>query len=141
MCKFPRLRLEEKATIPTLAVDSEELLELAGFLKDNAKLSFEFLRCVSAVDYLSHLEVVYHLFSYAYQHSLVLKVRLDREVPRIPSVCSIWKTADWHEREAYDLFGIIFTGHPNLRRILLVDKFEGFPMRKDYTAKGYQGSL
>lgn len=139
--RFPRLRFEEKARIPTLFVESEELLEIARFLKENPELSFNYLQCLSAVDYLSHLEAVYHFFSYAHEHALVLKVKLDRTAPRIPSVASLWKTADWHEREAYDLFGIVFVGHPNLRRILLVDDFEGFPMRKDYKAKGYQGSL
>lgn len=139
--KYPRLHFEERARIPTVFVEGEELLEVVSFLKEKPELSFDFLRCLSAVDCLSHMEVVYHLFSYTHQHGLVLKVRLDREAPRVPSVTAIWKTADWHEREAYDLFGIIFVGHPNLRRILLVDDFEGFPMRKDYTAKGYQGSL
>ena len=90
-------------------------------------------------DHEPRLEVVYHLSSYTYKYRLTLKVRLPRwqgdvtgELPEIPSVSGVWAIADWHEREAYDMFGIRFTGHPNLRRILCPEDWEGFPLRKDY---------
>jgi len=83
------------------------------------------------------MEVVYHLFSYGHRHTFVLKVHLDREQPRVPTVEGVWGVANWHEREAYDLFGIVFEGHSDLRRILLPDDWVGWPLRKD-SPLGYQ---
>ena len=90
-------------------------------------------------DHEPRLEVVYHLSSYTHKHRLTLKVRLPRwqgdvtgELPEIPSVSGVWAIADWHEREAYDMFGIRFAGHPDMRRILMYEEFEGYPLRKDY---------
>lgn len=136
--RFPNLQFEEGTRLPTIYVEAEQLEEVARFLKETPELTFDYLNCLSAVDYMTDFEVVYHFFSYVHQHTLVLKVKLDREKPKIPSLTFLWKTADWQEREAYDLFGIIFIGHPKLRRILLTEDFEGFPMRKEFKTQGHQ---
>ena len=117
---------------PTVVVPAEHVRPLCRWLKDEPELGFDFLMCLSAVDWPDRMEVVYHLFSYRHRHRLVLKARLPRQYPTIESVSEIWGAANWHEREAYDLFGIRFNGHPDLRRILLPDDWEGHPLRKDY---------
>jgi len=109
-----------------------KLHAIAKELKENSSLSLDFLFCLSGVDYGKDLGVVYHLRSTKYGHSLVLKTRTsDRINPEIDSVTDIWETADYHEREVYDLLGIKFRNHPDLRRLFL-DKSWGFPLRKDY---------
>jgi NADH-quinone oxidoreductase subunit C len=137
---------------PFVVVDAGDLLEVCSFLRDDPRLRFELLNCISGVDYLEpdpkkapkagfepHLEVVYHLSSFSHRHRFVVKVILPRwkdgkpgELPEVPSVTSLWRTADWHEREVYDLSGVWFTGHPDLHRILLSDDWVGHPLRKDY---------
>ncbi|MDF2518390.1 MAG: dehydrogenase [Sphingobacterium sp.] len=130
---------------PALFIHAVDLISVCSFLRDTEGLYFDFLSNITAVDYEDHFTVVYHLSSLPYQHALVLKVELEGnrsldELPEIPSVTSIWRTADWHEREAFDLMGIYFTGHPDLRRILLPDDWEGYPLRKDYQeAEKYHG--
>lgn len=115
-------------------VAPQRLAEFCRFLRDDPELDFNFLRCISAVDWLKdgEFEVVYHLFSFRHRHEMVIKVRVPRHSPRVPSVVSVWRTANWHEREAYDLMGIVFEGHPDLRRILLPEGWIGHPLRKDY---------
>lgn len=128
-----------------LFVHVEDLVPVCSFLRDTESLYFDFLSNITAVDYEDHFTIVYHLSSLPYQHTVVLKVELEGnrsldELPEIPSVTSIWRTADWHEREAFDLMGIYFSGHPDLRRILLPDDWEGYPLRKDYQeAEKYHG--
>jgi NADH-quinone oxidoreductase subunit C len=137
---------------PYVVVAPEDLPEICEYLKNDPKLKFEILNCISGVDYLEpdakkaakagfepHTEVVYHLSSFTHQHRFVVKVILPRwkddkpgELPEVPSVTSIWPAADWHEREVYDLSGVWFTGHPDLRRILLAEDWVGHPLRKDY---------
>jgi len=137
---------------PFAVVDPADLPEVCRFLKEDSRLRFDILNCISGVDYLEpdpkkaakagfepHLEVVYHLQSFSHKHRFVLKVLLPRwkddrpgALPEVPSVTSLWRTADWHEREVYDLSGVYFTGHPNLVRILLAEDWEGHPLRKDY---------
>ncbi len=137
---------------PYAVVAAEDLYEVCRFLKEDPQLRFEILNCISGVDYLEldpkkvakagfdpHTEVVYHLSSFTHNHRFVLKVILPRwkddkegEIPEMPSVTSIWSAADWHEREVYDLSGVWFHGHPDLRRILLAEDWEGHPLRKDY---------
>ncbi|MBV9125213.1 MAG: NADH-quinone oxidoreductase subunit C [Planctomycetes bacterium] len=137
---------------PFIVVEPGDLLEVCRFLRDEPRLKFEFLNCISGVDYLEtdakkapkagfepHLEVVYHLSSFTHRHRFVLKVLLPRwkdnqagQLPEVPSVTSLWQTADWHEREVYDLSGVWFTGHPHLHRILLSEDWAGHPLRKDY---------
>lgn len=115
-------------------VTPEILHPLAEKLRFDKETHFDYLFCLSGVDWVSNLMVVYHLTSTNLGHEIVLKVKIaDRENPEVDTVCDLWKTAEFHEREVYDLFGVKFKNHPDLRRILLEDDWEGFPMRKDYT--------
>lgn len=119
----------------SFVVPKEKLLEVAMFLKGNPEYEMNLLSSLTGVDYTTHLEAVYHLYSTTKKHGpLTLKVRTDREAGKIPSVVSVWRSAEFQEREAYDLFGIHFEGHPDLRRILMWDEFQFYPMRKDYVA-------
>jgi NADH-quinone oxidoreductase subunit C len=135
---------------PWLQVLPERLLDVCQCLRDDPQLAFDALDNLCGVDYLEtnpkkkdpvdpHLEVVYHLRSYRHRQAITLKVLLPRweqgetgRLPRVPSVSSLWAIAEWHEREAFDLVGIEFTGHPNLRRILCPEDWTGHPLRKDY---------
>ncbi|MBI3291992.1 MAG: NADH-quinone oxidoreductase subunit C [Elusimicrobia bacterium] len=117
---------------PFIRVAPEDWLSVAQSLRETPELQFDYLMCLSSVDRKELLEAVYHFYSYPQQHRLEVKVAALREAPKIPSVVHLWKTADWHEREAYDLMGIEFTGHPHLSRILLPDDWVGHPLRKDY---------
>ncbi len=141
-----------EAIDPWIEVAPDGLREVCLHLRDDAALAFNALGCLSGVDYLEtdpkkaakagfepHIEVVYHLWSVPHKRSLVLKVLLPRwqddqpgNLPEVPSVADIWRTADWHEREVFDLVGIRFTGHPDLRRILCPEDWVGYPLRKDY---------
>ena len=121
------------AVDPCAMVDPPRIAEVCAFLRSDPECAFDSLMCLSAVDYPPEkLQVVYHLYSIPKKHKFVLKVDLPREDPRVPSVEPIWKMANWHEREAFDLLGVIFEGHPDLRRILLPFDWEGHPLRKDY---------
>ncbi|WP_376796146.1 NADH-quinone oxidoreductase subunit C [Thermogemmatispora sp.] len=113
-----------------IEVDRAHLVAVCRFLRD--QLGFDLLSCISGVDMLDHLETVYHLRSTTRGSLLQIKVRLDAEKPEVDSVVSVWPTANWLERETYDLFGIRFTGHPDLRRMLLDDDFEGYPLLKSF---------
>ena len=116
-----------------LVVKAESLLKVAEYLKKSPKFDFDYLNYISAVDYFDYFELVYQLTSLGHNHSLVLKTRCyDREKPVVPSIVSLWRGADFQEREIYDLMGISFEGHPNLKRIVLWDGFKGHPLRKDY---------
>jgi len=137
---------------PWIEIAPEKIVEVSMYLRDEADLRFDMLLCISGVDYCEpdpkkaakvdwqpHVEVVYHLWSVPNKRSLVLKVMLPRwkddvegQLPEVPSVTSVWNTADWHEREVYDLSGVCFTGHPNLTRILCPEDWVGHPLRKDY---------
>ncbi len=121
---------------PFAVVAAGAVAEVAAFLEAEPELAFDNLMCLSAVDYPKEtpprMEVVYHLLSYAHAQQFVVKVHLPREDPRLPTVEGTWGVANWHEREAYDLFGIVFEGHSDLRRILLPDDWEGHPLRKDW---------
>lgn len=129
--KFPEAVIESGAD--SLLLKGESLLEIAGYLKTAPGLDFDYLNAITAVDYYDYFEVVYQLISLEHNHGLVLKVRCyNRENPTLPSVVSLWRGADFQEREIYDLLGISFEGHPNLRRIVLWEGFEGHPLRKDF---------
>jgi NADH-quinone oxidoreductase subunit C len=117
---------------PTFRVPREDLVDLCRWLRDNPEFDMAFLEFVSAIDWPDRVEVVYCLRSLARQHGVTLKVPLPRDDLRVPSVTGVWRGADWHEREAYDLFGIVFEGHPDLRRILMSADWKGHPLRKDY---------
>ncbi len=115
-------------------VKAERWLQIAQALRDDKNLAFDFLQNVTAVDWIkqARIDVVYHLYSYSLRHSCVVKIELPRDKPEVPSVAGLWKAADWNEREQFDLFGVSFIGHPDLRRILMPDDWIGFPMRKDF---------
>jgi NADH/F420H2 dehydrogenase subunit C len=113
-----------------IEVDRSNLVAVCRFLRD--QLGFDMLSCISGVDMLDHLETVYHLRSLTRKQLLQIKVRLDHEKPEVDSVVSVWPTANWLERETYDMYGIKFTGHPDLRRMLLDDDFEGYPLLKSF---------
>lgn len=113
-----------------LEIERTHLVAVCRFLRD--QLGFDLLSCISGVDMLDHLETVYHLRSITRGQLLQIKVRLDHEKPEVDSVVSVWPTANWLERETYDLFGIHFAGHPDLRRMLLDDDFEGYPLLKSF---------
>jgi NADH-quinone oxidoreductase subunit C len=117
----------------TIVVNGESIFKVASFLKTTPELDFNYLNCITAVDYQTYFEVIYNLISLEKNHGFIVKTRLiDREKPELPSVVSLWKGADFQEREIYDLFGISFTAHPNLKRIFLWEGFQGYPLRKDY---------
>jgi NADH-quinone oxidoreductase subunit C len=119
---------------PHVAVAAAAWPEIARYLKDEPELAFDMLRCLTGLDYPDRAQMCacYDLHSFRHNHQFAVKAYTQRDDPHIPSVASLWPAADWHEREAYDLFGIIFDGHPDLRRILLADDWVGFPLRKDY---------
>ncbi len=114
-------------------INSQFLLDVAAFLKDTPELEFDYLTYITAVDYFEYFELIYQLTSIKHNHTMVLKTRCyGRENPTVPSVVSLWRGADYQEREIYDLMGIKFEGHPNMKRIFLWDGFQGHPLRKDY---------
>ena len=129
--KFPESVVESSEQ--EVVVKSDSLLDVAAFLKDTPDLDFNYLNYITAVDYYDHFEVVYMLSSLEHNHSLVIKTRCyDRESPSLPSVVHLWQGADFQEREIYDLMGIRFEGHPNMKRIFLWEGFPGHPLRKDF---------
>ncbi len=140
--------VEESGLQPALVVHRGKLAEVCLFLRDHEETYFDFLSCISAVDNgveAGSFSVVYHLASIPHQHQLTIKVTVDNDrrldnLPVVPTVTGVWRTADWHEREAFDLMGVYFEGHPDLRRILLPEDWEGYPLRKDYQeAETYHG--
>jgi NADH-quinone oxidoreductase subunit C len=119
---------------PRVHVDGKNLREVAEFLRRDPRMQFDWLANLSGVDYVADdkMAVVYDLWSFDLHHTFAVKAFCPRENPSIPSVVDLWAAADWNEREAYDMYGIHFEGHPDLRRILCADDWEGFPLRKDY---------
>jgi len=129
--QFPGSVIESSEN--NLLVKSESIFDVAEYLKSSPELDFDYLNYIAAVDYYDYFELVYQFTSMKHNHSLVLKTRCyDRENPAVPSVVRLWQGADFQEREIYDLMGISFEGHPNLKRIVLWQGFEGHPLRKDY---------
>ncbi len=134
------IRSEEEALQPSLTIQTEKLGEVCQELQENENCYFDFLSCITGIDNgpkVGTMEVVYQLYSIPYDHHLMLKVELKRNeegepAPEVPSLSALWRTANWQEREIYDLLGIRFTDHPDLRRILLPKDWEGHPLRKDY---------
>lgn len=119
-------------TDAAVTVDAKQLLAVMAYLKNTPGLDFDYLTMVTAVDYYQQFEAVYQLVAMQHNHCLVVKVRCDREHPVLPSVTGLWRSADLQEREIYDLMGITFEGHPNLKRIMLWTEFPGHPQRRDF---------
>jgi NADH-quinone oxidoreductase subunit C len=129
-------------TDPFCVVSADRIVEVCRFAKEEPGVEMDFLEDLTALDWPKRnvIEVVYHLFSLRHRHGIVLKVEADRSSPHVPSVEGVWKTANWFEREVFDLFGVAFAGHPDMRRILMPDDWVGHPLRKDYQeAGGYHG--
>ncbi len=159
--RFPEAILTEnlEALDPWVQVAPAWLRQVCFYLRDDPQLRFQMLHLITAVDYLEkassgpetvsegHFELLYHLSSLEHRHRLVLKLRLPRwkedrigQLPEVPTVSDIWPAANWHEREVYDLSGVRFVGHPDLRRILCPEDWQGHPLRKDYSmSHQYQG--
>ena len=124
---------EEGSQFLNITVSPENLHKLMSELKNNEDTSFDYLFCLTGMDWGKELGVVYHLESIKYRHIVVVKVSTeDRENPTLDTVCDIWPTAELLEREVFDFFGIVFNNHPNLKRLFLTDEWDGFPLRKDY---------
>ena len=139
--KFPQA-VEEAVSFRdehTIRIKREHLLKVSRFLKEDPAAQFNFLSDLCGVDYMGReprFEVVYHLYSIEHKHRLRIKVSLSESDLSIPSVVSIWKTANWHERECFDLLGITFSDHPDLTRILTPEGFTDHPLRKDFPLRG-----
>ncbi len=130
--KFPENEIVDGKQYIEMTVKSEALHETGILLKQVKELSFDYLFCLSGIDFPEYMMVVYHLESIKHRHVMVLKVKTsDRDNPKIDSVSDIWRTAKYHEREVYDLMGVVFNNHDDLRRLFLDDDW-GFPLRKDY---------
>ena len=129
---FPSVSVEEGAEWVTMEVDAGSWLQVATGLRNTAGWDFDFLFCLTCIDWKSHFTMVYHLRSTGKGHELVVKSKLEPDLPEIESISHIWRTAEFHEREVYDLFGVKFSHHPDLRRLLLADDWKGHPLRKDY---------
>lgn len=129
------ISMHETGLMPFVVVKSDIIKELSMYLFKTENLYFDLLECITGIDNgtdANTMELVYNLYSIPYNHKLCLKVILNREKPEAETVSTVWRSADWHEREAFDLLGINFTNHPDLRRILLPSDWEGHPLRKDY---------
>jgi NADH-quinone oxidoreductase subunit C len=139
------LSTDEEAKPPVLQVSVSKIAEVCRFLHEHEQTYFDYLSCLTALDNgpeENTMEVIYHLYSIPYNFQVGLKVVVERVqegriLPQVPTVSHIWRSADWHEREAFDLLGIVFTGHPDLRRILLPADWKGHPLRKDYQEQEY----
>ena len=126
------LIFEEGTQWLTAQVEPQEFLPLAQHLRNAEQLYFDYLFCLTCVDWKTHLAMVYFFSSTKYRHTLIIKSKLNRNDPEIETVSHIWKTAEFHEREVFELFGVKFLHHPDLRNLVLPDVWEGFPLRKDY---------
>jgi NADH-quinone oxidoreductase subunit C len=129
--------------VHAFAAPPELIVDLCRHLKEHPELRFNFLSDIAGVDHYPstpRFEVVYHLYSLPNKWRVRIKCRLG-DPPHVPSVTGVWRTANWHEREAWDMYGIAFDGHPDLRRIYMWEGFEGFPQRKDFPLRGYKDEL
>jgi len=127
---------------PWITIAPERVKDIARFLRDDERMQFDALMLLTGMDYTKgRLGVVYHLHSMKWNHKIVLKTVVAAEQPHVQSVEAIWKTANWHEREAFDMYGVLFDGHPDLRRILMPDDWEGFPLRKDYQVPEFYNGM
>ena len=136
--EFGGFAISPSHDLVSIQVPREKLVDFCRKVKEDAQFDFKALLCLSVVDYKESLQVVYHLLSLKHGHKLVVKVDASYDDPKVPTVTSVWKAADWFEREGQDLFGVEFEGHPDPRPLLLWEGFEGYPLRKDYPLYDYQ---
>lgn len=130
---IPAATIDESSEWLIINIKPDELLTTADILRNKPELNFDYLFCQTCVDWKTHLTMVYHLESTKFRHQFVMKVQLDRNKPEIETVSHIWRTAEFHEREVYEMFGVNFLNHPDLRLLILPDGWEGKdPMRKDF---------
>ncbi len=140
--RFPDevLEIREFRGQVSVTVRKGRIVEISRFLHDEPDLNFDYLVDLCGVDYLGkkeiRFEVVYHLYSISHRHALRIKAEVPENDARIDSVMPVWVGVNWHERECYDMYGVVFAGHPDLRRVLLPEDWEGYPLRKDYPLKG-----
>ena len=130
---LPGATYEETGEFLNILVSSNELRPLMKAFHSNKEFNFDYLFCLTCVDWKTHLTMVYHLLSKTHKHTIVVRAKIaDINNPEIETVCDLWKTANFHEREVYDLFGVKFLNHPDMRRILLDENWDGYPLRKNY---------
>jgi len=128
----------------TVVVPKEKIVDICRYLKDDPELRYDFLSDLCGIDMYTPTQrfgVIYNLYSLSSNHRFRLKTYAEEDDPKVPTVTGVWGTANWHEREAYDMFGIIFEGHPDLRRMYMPEEFEFHPLRKDFPLMGIPGSL
>src|SRR5690606_11714313 len=144
ICKHGEPVVDEHALPKAIKIASPDLVNVCMALYQNSSTYFDMLSCITGIDngpQVNTMEVVYNLYSLPYDIHLMLKVTISREEPAIDSLTEIWKTANWHERELYDMFGIHVNNHPDLRRILLPGDWDGHPLRKDYKQQEYYRNI
>jgi NADH-quinone oxidoreductase subunit C len=129
---IPSAVFEEGNEWVTINVEPSNWKTIAQQFRSEENLNFDYLFCLTCVDWKTHLSMVYHLTSTMHRHTLVVKSKLDRNNPEIETVSDIWRTAEFHEREVFELFGVKFLHHPDLRKLILTDDFVGYPLRKDF---------
>ena len=142
--KFGDAVLDAKLDVmqPWLSIAPDRMKDVAFFLRDDPSMQFDYMMCLSGVDYNDgRLGIVYHLFSMVHRHKIVLKAFCTKENPHVRSVSSVWGTANWHEREVFDMYGITIDEHPDLRRLLMPDDWEGHPLRKDYKVPEFYNGM
>lgn len=143
-CTSGEVIADQEASPKAIRIPATDIVKVCRMLHTHSSAYFDMLSCLTGIDNgveAGTMEVIYNLYSIPFNHHLALKVLLSRENPEVESVSSIWKTADWHEREAFDMYGICFKGHPDLRRILMPADWEGFPLRKDYKHPEYYRNI
>jgi NADH/F420H2 dehydrogenase subunit C len=128
---FPSVTFDESGEWLNVIAEAEAWKSYARAFRQTP-FDFDFLFCITCIDWKTHFTMVYHLTSTLHRHTVVVKCNLNRNEPKIDTVSDIWRTAEFHEREVFDLFGVHFTSHPDLRRLILTDDWEGYPLRKDY---------
>ncbi|MDQ3049820.1 MAG: NADH-quinone oxidoreductase subunit C [Bacteroidota bacterium] len=128
----PGVSFEEGGEWLNMVVDAPSWKDVSQALRFTAGYDFDYLFCLTCIDWKTHLTMVYHFTSTIHRHHLVVKIKLDRTNPNVETVATIWRTAEFHEREVYELFGVNFINHPDLRKLILPDDWEGYPLRKDY---------
>jgi NADH-quinone oxidoreductase subunit C len=139
-----KLEANEFRSELTVVIPKEKIVEVCTFLKEDPELRFELLADLCGIDMnipTNRFGVIYNLYSFSNRHRIRLKTFTEEEHPIVPTVTGVWGTANWHERETFDMFGIIFEGHPDLRRMYMPDEFEYYPLRKDFPLMGIRGSL